>query len=181
MKALFGTNNTNNTNNKTNKNNNNNNNNNINPNTTNNNNKKIVKNSLALPKDKYKFDIRYLEDLDKKIISKFKEPIGLYDPYGKNINPLTLKSYKNNYIHDNHITYNKGKLEGKILPKSYSNWAIIWTALPLYSITGEIISSIRDNSITLIYAGTGTGKSFLAGRICSQAFNYQKKNINDIA
>jgi hypothetical protein len=29
--------------------------------------------------------------------------------------------------------------------------------------------------MTIIKAGTGTGKSFLAGRICSQAFNFQKK------
>ena len=161
--------------NKNNTNKNNTNNNSINPNITNNNNKNKVIKTLKLPKDKYKFYDMYLEDVDKKIVEKFKEPIGLYDPYGKNINPLTLKPYKNNYINDDYISYNSGNLEGKSLPKSYTNWAIIWTSLPLYTITGQILSSIRDNSITLIRAGTGTGKSFLAGRICSQAFNFQKK------
>lgn len=156
-------------------NNSNNSNNKINKNLNNKNlNNKITK-ALILPSDKYVFYDKYLENVSSEVKKHFKEPIGLYDPYGNNINPLTGEPYKNVWANTKEISYNKGKLEGIKAPKTYKNWAVIWTNLPLFKISGEIIKSIRDNSITLIFAGTGTGKSFLAGRICSQVFNYQKK------
>ena len=141
----------------------------------NNNIQKKINNTLKLPEQPYKFYDNYLENLDKNKKKYFEKPIGLYDPYGKNINPLTLEPYKNYYIQNKPIKYNSGNLEGMIIPKSYSAWAAIWSNLKLYSITTQIIDSIRNNRITIIKAGTGVGKSFLAGRICSQAFNFQKK------
>jgi HrpA-like RNA helicase len=137
-------------------------------------NKKIT-NALKIPSDKYVFYDKYLENVPVDVKKHFKEPIGLYDPYGNNINPLTGEPYKNVWANTKEISYNSGNCIGLKVPKTYKNWALIWTTLPLFKISGEIINSIRDNSITLIKAGTGTGKSFLAGRICSQAFNFQKK------
>ena len=136
------------------------------------NNKKIT-NAILMPQDKYKFYDHY--DIPDNLKEYFKKPIGLYDPLGENINPFTGLPYQNVYINTKPITYDSGSLEGKTLPKTYKNWAVIWSNLPLYKITGEIIDSIRNNTITLIKSGTGTGKSFLAGRLISQAFNFQKK------
>ena len=141
----------------------------------NNNTQQKINQTLKLPELPYQFYNHYLEKIDKKDKAHFEKPIGLYDPYGKNINPLTLEPYQNHYIKNKPISYNSGNLQGMVVPKSYSAWAAIWTNLKLYSITGQIIDSIRKNNITIIKAGTGVGKSFLAGRICSQAFNYQKK------
>ena len=137
-------------------------------------NKKIT-NALKIPEDKYVFYDKYLENVPDDVKKHFKEPIGLYDPYGNNINPLTGEPYKNVWVNTKEISYNSGNCKGLKAPKTYKNWALIWTTLPLFKISGEILNSIRNNSITLIKAGTGTGKSFLAGRICSQAFNFQKK------
>ena len=144
-------------------------------NSTNNNLNKKITNALKIPEDKYVFYDKYLENVPDDVKKHFKEPIGLYDPYGNNINPLTGEPYKNVWANTKEISYNSGNCKGLKAPKTYKNWALIWTTLPLFKISGEIIKSIRDNSITLIKAGTGTGKSFLAGRICSQVFNYQKK------
>ena len=50
-------------------------------------NKKIT-NALKIPEDKYVFYDKYLENVPDDVKKHFKEPIGLYDPYGNNINPL---------------------------------------------------------------------------------------------
>jgi pre-mRNA-splicing factor ATP-dependent RNA helicase DHX15/PRP43 len=137
------------------------------------NNNKKINNAIILPLQEYKFYDNY--DIPDFMKEYFKKPIGLYDPYGLNVNPFTGLPYKNVYIDTKPITYDSGLLQGKTLPKSYKNWAVIWTNLPLYKMLGTIVDSIRNNSITLIKSGTGTGKSFLAGRLISQAFNFQKK------
>ena len=168
FKSFYANNNTNS--NKTNSNKTNSSNNNVNKNV----NKKIT-NALKIPEDKYVFYDKYLENVPDDVKKHFKEPIGLYDPYGNNINPLTGEHYKNVWANTSEILYSKGNCKGLKAPKTYKNWALIWSTLPLFKISGNIMNSIRNNSITLITAGTGTGKSFLAGRICSQAFNFQKK------
>jgi len=135
------------------------------------NDEKIVYDYIKLPNDKYEFYDEYLPDKLKKY---YKNPIGVYDPYGNNINPLTCKPYQNIYK-DIINEYKGGPLVGHKFNETYMNWAYIWSTLPLCRIVGEIINSIRKNDITVIKAGTGVGKSFLGGRICSQAFNFQKK------
>ena len=132
---------------------------------------KTIKAHIKLPKDKYEF---YDEYLSEELKESFKKPIGLYDPFGENINPLTGAPYENIYK-DEKIRYDAGPSEGLTVPKTYLNWAYIWSNLPLYSLLGDILNSIRNNTVSIIKAGTGVGKSFLAGRICSQAFNFQKK------
>ena len=132
---------------------------------------KTIRDHIKLPKDKYEF---YDEYLPEELKESFKKPIGLYDPYGENINPLTGAPYENIYK-DEKIRYDAGPSEGLTVPKTYLNWAYIWSNLPLYSLLGDILNSIRNNTVSIIKAGTGVGKSFLAGRICSQAFNFEKK------
>lgn len=142
-------------------------------NKTNNNTNNIVKRYIKKPKDKYVFYDKYIPE---ELKDDFKKPIGLYDPFGENINPLTGKPYQNVWANID-VTLNSGNAMGKKVPNNYLNWSYIWTNLPLFSMIGDIIKSIRENNITIIKAGTGVGKSFLAGRICSQAFNFQKKII----
>ncbi len=124
------------------------------------------------PQLSYSYYDDFLEDSQKPY---FQKPIGLYDPFGENVNPLTLQPYQNLYQDSTPLKYDRGNGEGLSVPRTYKNFAYIWTALPLYPKATEIINSIRENNITLIKAGTGVGKSFLGGRLCSQAFNFQKK------
>jgi HrpA-like RNA helicase len=133
---------------------------------------KKIREQIKLPKDKYEF---YDEYLPEELKESFKKPIGLYDPFGENINPLTGSPYENIYKDTKPILYNSEPLKNLSVPKTYINWAYIWTNLPLYSLVSDILNSIRNNTVSIIKAGTGVGKSFLAGRICSQAFNFQKK------
>jgi len=132
---------------------------------------RTVYDHIKLPEGKYVYYDEYLENDLKKY---YKNPIGLYDPYGNNINPLTNEPYRNFYI-DQIKEYQGGPLIGEKFPETYMNWAYIWSNLPIYNYATKIIDSIRNNTITFIKAGTGVGKSFLGGRICCQAFNYQKK------
>ena len=137
---------------------------------------KTIREIIKYPDDKYEIYDKYIPEHLKDY---FKKPIGLYDPLGENINPLTERPYENVYKDAKPIPYDDstGPLVDVVVPKTYINWAVIWSRLALYKVTGEIIKSIRENNITVIKAGTGVGKSFLAGRLCSQAFNFQKKVI----
>lgn len=135
---------------------------------------KTVYDVIKLPGGEYEYYDKYLPDNLKKY---FMKPIGLYDPYGNNINPFTGKPYQNIYKEAELKEYQGGPLSGQKFNQTYINWAYIWSPLRLNEKTTEIIDSIRNNTVTIIKAGTGVGKSFLGGRIVSQAFNYQKKVI----
>ncbi len=132
----------------------------------------LIKNHIKLSSEPYVFYDNFLDN-NQKI--HFQKPIGIYDPFGENINPLTGIEYQNIYINDRPIKYDSGPAEGIEVPNTYRNWSYIWTNLPLYTKVTSIVESIRNNNMTIIKAGTGTGKSFLAGRLCGQAFNFQKK------
>ncbi len=136
---------------------------------------KAVYDTIKMPGGKYEYYDEYLPEHLKKY---FKNPIGIYDPYGNNINPFTGKPYQNNYInYEEKVYQGNGLLKGQKFKQTYMNWAYIWSPLKLNEKTTDIINSIRNNTVTIIKAGTGVGKSFLGGRIVSQAFNYQKKVI----
>ena len=132
----------------------------------------LIKSHIKPSVEPYLFYDNFIDN-NQKI--HFQKPIGIYDPHGENINPLTGIEYQNLYINERGIKYDSGPAEGYEVPNTYRNWSYIWTNLPLYSKVTSIVESIRNNNMTIIKAGTGTGKSFLAGRICSQAFNFQKK------
>lgn len=117
-----------------------------------------------------------LNNLNNNIKSKFENPIGLYDPLGENINPLTNKPYENLYQNKT-IEYSTGPLIGNKVPMTYKNLAYNWTNFLVYPNVTKIMNSIRENQVTLAKAGTGTGKTVLIPKIALQAFNFQKKVI----
>ncbi len=129
---------------------------------------------IKKPDTPYVYYDAFLDDAQKEY---YKKPIGIFDPHGENVNPFTGLPYQNLYIENKPIKYDSGPAEGSSVPNTYRNWSYIWTNLPLYTKVGEIVDSIRNHNMTIVKAGTGTGKSFLAGRICAQAFNFQKKVI----
>ena len=122
----------------------------------------------------YKYNNKYLNNNNLK--KNFKDAIGLYDPLGKNINPLTLKEYQNYYSNETD-KYEAGKLEGKYYYKTYKNMSYLWTNLPMYKHITTILNSIRENNITMIKAGTGVGKTVITPKVALHAFNFQKKVI----
>jgi len=139
----------------------------------NNNFNKLLKTHIKIEKE-YPYSNIYLNN--KNITSNnFKKPIGLYDPLGNNINPLTNAPYENFY-ETSEIEYKSGPLAGRKTNASYINLAYNWTNLPVYKHITEIIKSIRENQVTIIIAGTGVGKTVLVPKCVLQAFNF-KKNV----
>ena len=115
-------------------------------------------------------------ELNNHIKNSFNKPIGLYDPYGENINPLTLKPYENLYK-DQYIEYKKGNLIGVKVPMTYKNLAYNWTQLVIYENINQIYKSIQNNQVTIIKAGTGVGKTVIVPKVALQTFLFQKKVI----
>jgi HrpA-like RNA helicase len=105
---------------------------------------------------------------------KIDKPIGIYDPDGLNINPLTNKPYENIYSHI------KKTIDGEILPATYANLAKIWKTKLVYLHKDQILHSIQNNQVTLAKAGTGVGKTVLIPKIALHAFGYNKKVITTI-
>lgn len=131
-------------------------------------------NSYIKKVENYKFDNKNINNNDLK--KYFKKPIGLFDPYGENINPLTGKPHENLYSNDV-IEYKSGPLEGVTVPKTYKNLSYLWTNYTVYNNMLPILDSIKKNQVTLVKAGTGTGKTVITPFIALQAFNFQKKVI----
>ena len=131
-------------------------------------------NSYIKKVENYKFNNKNINNNDLK--KYFKKPIGLFDPLGENINPLTGKPYENLYSSDV-IEYKSGPLEGITVPKTYKNLSYLWTNYGVYTNMIPILDSIKKNQVTLLKAGTGTGKTVITPKIALQAFNFQKKVI----
>jgi pre-mRNA-splicing factor ATP-dependent RNA helicase DHX15/PRP43 len=87
---------------------------------------------------------------DINIVNK---KIGILDPLGLELNPLTGKEYSDTY-----------KELGKI-----------WSKFPAYEKSEDIIKGIIDNNVILITSGTGSGKTVLVPKYCLHAFNYKGK------
>jgi pre-mRNA-splicing factor ATP-dependent RNA helicase DHX15/PRP43 len=82
-----------------------------------------------------------------------KNKIGILDPKGKELNPLTSEKYSSTY-----------KELGKI-----------WSKFPAYEKASEIIKGIIKNNVILITSGTGSGKTVLIPKYCLHAFDYKGK------
>ena len=134
----------------------------------------IVKSYIKVV-DGYKFSNKYLNNNSEK--SAFKEPIGLYDPLGLNINPLTNAPYENFYENDKPIEIKEGPLAGEKVSRSYLNLAYLWTNLHVYKYLNEILESVQKNQVTIIRAGTGVGKTVIVPKIALQAFNFKKRVV----
>ncbi len=121
----------------------------------------------------YEFYDEYLTDENREF---FKKPIGLHDPLGLNVNPFTLQPYENFYSGTK--TLMSGPLKGKKIDLSYKNISYIWTNQIVYKgYLNKLIQTIRDNQVTLLISGTGTGKTLLTPRAVMESYNYQKKVI----
>jgi len=105
---------------------------------------------------------------------KEKLPIGINDPFGLNINPLTNKSYQNLYQDE------LKTIKGEVLPATYANLSRIWTKLLVYQNKDIILEGISNNQVLLAKAGTGVGKTVIIPKLALHAFNYQEKVITTI-
>ena len=94
------------------------------------------------------------------------EKIGILDPEGDNLNPLTGKEYSNNY-----------KFQATVGNKNNGGWS----NLPMYKNKEHppesIIKDIIDNRVLIIEAGTGNGKSVLVPKYALHAINYEGKVV----
>ena len=79
--------------------------------------------------------------------------IGILDPFGINNNPINGEPFSDNY---------------KRLAK-------VWSAFPAYQDVEIIINTIKDNQVTLIISGTGSGKTVLLPKYLLHVFDYKKK------
>lgn len=75
---------------------------------------------------------------------------GIFDPEGKNKNPLNNLKYSDNY---------------KVLAKMWSN-------LPAYKKKDEIVDDIKNNDVVLIKSETGSGKSVLIPKFAIHSLDY---------
>lgn len=79
-----------------------------------------------------------------------KNNIGILDPFGKNLNPLTNKPYSDNY---------------KELAKS-------WSKLPAYKEVTNLLKLFKENQVILTSFGTGTGKTVIVPKVLFHFYNY---------
>lgn len=80
--------------------------------------------------------------------------IGILDPEGKKLNPLTGKKY--------------------IDPDYYRKLASkVWTNLKVWKRAEEIIGKIRDNRVVIAEAGTGTGKTVIIPKLALHTLDYK--------
>ena len=88
-------------------------------------------------------------------MNDIKYDIGIFDPDGKNENPLNNKKYSD----------------------SYKNLAKFWSNLPAYKMAKNVVESINKNDVVLIISQTGSGKSVLIPKYCLHVNNYKGLTI----
>ena len=79
--------------------------------------------------------------------------VGILDPDGINLNPLTNEPYS----------------------ELYKELAKKWKEFPAYKKASQILKSIEDNQIILITSGTGSGKTVLLPKFVLHTLNYKGK------
>src|SRR5580700_8352763 len=79
--------------------------------------------------------------------------IGILDPEGINLNPLTNKPYS----------------------QTYRDYAKKWSTYPAYYKAYDILESISSKQITFIISGTGSGKTVLIPKFALHFTNYKGK------
>jgi HrpA-like RNA helicase len=134
---------------------------------------RIIEEYIKVP-DSYTFKNN---NLSNNLKNNFKKPIGLFDPLGNNINPLTGLPYQNLYKNTDSLKYDDGPLRGVKVEMTYRNLAYNWTQLKVYEFLVPILESINNHQVTLIKADTGVGKTVIIPKIALQAFNFQKKVV----
>ena len=92
--------------------------------------------------------------------NKLFEPIGILDPEGKELNPLTGEPYSDFYKKLAYSEDNSGKKNG-------------WSQYPTYTKRDDIINTLYNNQCLLLTAGTGAGKTVLIPKFALHVLNYQ--------
>jgi pre-mRNA-splicing factor ATP-dependent RNA helicase DHX15/PRP43 len=90
--------------------------------------------------------------------------IGILDPEGINLNPITNEPYSDKYR------------EVSVGP---SNNFKPWAQYPLYRDHDpkKIIKDLQDHQVTVVMAGTGTGKTVIIPKLMLHAFGYQRRVV----
>ena len=83
----------------------------------------------------------------------FNDKIGILDPQGLQLNPLTETPYSD----------------------TYRDLAKTWSTYPTYLKAKEILESIQANQLTICKAGTGTGKTVILPKLALHYTSYQGK------
>jgi len=99
--------------------------------------------------------------LDEKDLFR---PIGILDPEGKELNPLTQEPYQNLYT------------EAEKFPNTYSGYAMGskgWSEYKTYKSKEEILTKLYNKQVILVTAGTGAGKTVLVPKFLLHVLNYQ--------
>jgi HrpA-like RNA helicase len=91
--------------------------------------------------------------------------IGILDPQGSQLNPLTGEVYEDIYYNSSRNA-NSNNPTYKFLSKTWSNF-------PMYSKRLESIKAIYENQVVLVISGTGSGKTVLTPKFALHALNYQ--------
>ena len=92
---------------------------------------------------------------NKEENNKINYDIGIFDPEGKNPNPLNNKPYSDTY-------------------KSLSKF---WSNLPAYSMMKKLAESIQKNDVILLISGTGSGKSVIFPKVALHVMNYKGSTV----
>jgi HrpA-like RNA helicase len=91
--------------------------------------------------------------------------IGILDPQGLQLNPLTGEVYEDIY-------YNSSKNVGED-NVTYKFLSGFWSNFPMYAKRMESIKAIYENQVVLIISGTGSGKTVLTPKFALHVLNYQ--------
>jgi pre-mRNA-splicing factor ATP-dependent RNA helicase DHX15/PRP43 len=89
------------------------------------------------------------------------EPIGILDPKGLNINPLTNKPYENLYV------------DSKENPNTYVGYAEKWSRFPVYEHRENFLKEIASHQVILMDSGTGSGKTVIMPKLALHYLKYQ--------
>jgi ATP-dependent RNA helicase DHX8/PRP22 len=89
------------------------------------------------------------------------EPIGILDPKGLNINPLTNNPYENLYK------------DAPTFPNTYAGYAEKWSSFPVYEHRNEFIKAIASHQVILMDSGTGSGKTVIMPKLALHALKYE--------
>ena len=129
----------------------------------------------------YNYDkIKNLRFVPDNLIEAFNKPIGIFDPFGENINPFTGKQYTNMFSNEDMKPYSNildSNNNPILYKKTYKNQAYGWTKMALYDNLINFMNLLDKNQVCLIKAGTGVGKTVILPRAVLQYYNFQKKII----
>ena len=81
------------------------------------------------------------------------DKIGIFDPMGLNLNPLTNKPFSDNY----------------------KKWGQVWSKYPTFEKADVIMETINNYQLTFIISGTGSGKTVLLPKFALHYTDYQGK------